>query len=314
MPEEGTRFGVQIACAAMHWPECLEITQAAEELGYQSVWVPDHYTATPDGLTPDIHLPLLDGWTALAALAQATRRVRLGPLVASATFRHPGILAKLAATVDHVSGGRLELGLGGGWFELEHTSLGIPFPGIGVRLRRLEETIRIVRALFTQEAVDFEGEFFQLRGAVSEPKPLQKPMPPLVIGATGEKVALRNVARYADHWNTYCPAEWYPAKLAALRRHCEAAGRDADSIHRSVMLPLYLEEDEAVGRKLASWGRMVRAQGDAVREWFLVGDEAEIRGRLDRFLALGVGTIIVQVDRRAGNARTLERFAKTFLR
>jgi F420-dependent oxidoreductase-like protein len=314
MPRDGIRYGVQIACAAMHWPECLEITQAAEQLGYASVWVPDHYTATPDGLTPDIHLPLLDGWVTLAALAQATRSVRLGPLVASATFRHPGVLAKLAATVDHVSGGRLELGLGAGWFEFEHSSLGIPFPPIGTRLRQLEETIRIVRALWSQPSVDFDGEFFQLRGAVSEPKPLQKPMPPFVIGAQGEKVGLRNVARYADHWNTYCPVSAYPGKVAALRRHCEAEKRDFGSIQRSIMMPLYLEEDELVRNKLASWGRMVRAQGDAVRDWFLVGSEAEIRGRIDRFVAEGVDTLIVQVDRRSGNARTLERFAKTFMR
>ncbi len=312
MSRDALRYGVQIACDGMRWPECLEICRAAERLGYESVWVPDHYVSTPDGLVPDIRGPLLDGWTALAAMAQATERVRLGPLVASATFRNPGVLAKLGATIDHISGGRLELGMGAGWFEFEHTSLGIPFPAVGQRLRQLEEAIRIVKALWTQDAVDFEGRFYQLHGAVSEPKPLQQPMPPLTIGASGEKVALRNVARHADHWNTYCTPEAYGAKRAALERHCEALGRDPAEIHRSLMMPLYLDEDSAVRGKVEHWGGMVRAEPDQAREWFLIGDRAEIADRIERFVAQGVQTLIVQVDRAGRNVETLERFAKEF--
>jgi len=307
------RYGVQIACDGMSWPECLEICQAAERLGYESVWVPDHYVSTPDALAPDVRGPLLDGWTALAAMAQATERVRLGPLVASATFRNPGVLAKLRATIDHISGGRLELGMGAGWFEFEHASLGIPFPSVGERLRQLEEAVQIVKALWTQASVDFEGRYYTLRGAVSEPKPIQKPTPPLTIGASGEKVALRNVARYADHWNTYCTPDDYASKRAALERHCEALGRDPSEIHRSLMMPLYLDEDAAVRGKVEHWGSMVRAAPEQAREWFLIGDRSEIRERIDRFAEQGVQTLIVQVDHAGRNVETLERFANDFM-
>lgn len=300
-------YGVQLACAAMRWPECLDVARAAERRGYASVWLPDHYAATPDGLLTDTRTPLLDGLSTLGALAASTERVRLGPLVASNTFRHPAILAKVIASLDHVSGGRMELGMGAGWFEWEHASLGIPFPPLGERLRALEEAIRVVRALWTQEAVDFDGRFYTLRGAVSDPKPLQRPGPPLVVGASGEKVALRNAARYADHWNTYCPPDLYARKRAVLDDHCAALGRAPGEIARSVMVPLYLAEDELVKAKLGRWGGT-----RASREWFLVGSDDEIGDRIGRFVEAGAQLVIVQVDRESGNAETLEAFADRF--
>jgi F420-dependent oxidoreductase-like protein len=299
-------YGVQIACEGMSWPECRDIAQAAEDLGFHSVWLPDHYVATPDGLVPDVRTPLLDGWTALGALALATRRIRLGPLVASNTFRHPAILAKLAATLDHLSGGRAECGMGAGWFELEHTSLGIPFPAVAERLRALEEAMRIVRALWTRDSVDFDGRYYQLKGAVSEPKPVQRPGPPIVVGAFGERVALRNAARHADHWNVYCTPELYRQKCEVLRRHCAEIGRDPASILRSLMIPVYLEEDEKVRAKIARW--------PGGRDWFLVGDTDEIAGRISRFAEAGAELIIVQVDRTGRCVDDLRRFAQAFLR
>lgn len=300
-------FGVQIACEGMGWPECLEIAQAAEELGYHSVWLPDHYAATPDGLIPSTRTPLCDGWLALAAIAQATCRIRLGPLVASITFRNPGILAKLGATLDHISGGRCELGMGAGWFEREHTSLGIPFPPLPQRVAALEEAVRVVKALWTQPEVSFQGRYYQLDGAISEPKPLQRPHPPIAIGASGERIALLNVARHADHWNTYCTAALFQKKRDVLLDHCAAVGRDPQQILRSVMLPLYLEEDEAVKRKLERWGG-----GPNAREWFLVGAEAEIQDRIARFVEAGAQLVIVQVDRSGRCAQTLREFQERF--
>ena len=299
-------YGVQIACEGMSWPECLDIAQAAEQLGYHSVWLPDHYVATPDGLVPDIRTPLLDGWTTLGAMAQATKRIRLGPLVASNTFRHPAILAKLAATLDHLSGGRAECGMGAGWFDLEHTSLGIPFPPVPERLRALDEAVQIVRALWTRDSVDFDGRYYRLKGAVSQPKPVQRPGPPIVIGAFGDKVGLRNAARHADHWNIYCSPDLYRQKCETLRRHCAAAGRDPASILRSVMIPVYLDEDDKVRAKIARW--------PGGRDWFLVGDPAEIAGRIGRYTALGADLIIVQVDRTGRCVEDLRRFAETFMR
>ncbi len=298
-------FGVQIACEGMSWPECLDIAQAAERLGYASVWLPDHYVATPDGLVPDTRTPLLDAWTVMGAIAQATERIRFGPLVASDTFRPPAVLAKMISSLDHISGGRVELGMGAGWFELEHSSLDIPFPPLGQRIAALEEAIRIVKALWTQPSVDFEGRYHRLEGAISEPKPLQRPHPPIVIGASGEKVALRNTAIHADHWNTYCAPDLFAHKAAVLDQHCADVGRDPAEILRSLMIPLYLDEDEQVRGKLERWGDN--------REWFLVGDDAEISDRMDRFIGAGAQLIIVQVDRTGRCVETLERFAERYM-
>jgi F420-dependent oxidoreductase-like protein len=298
-------FGVQIACEGMSWPECLDIARAAERLGYESIWLPDHYVATPDGLEPSIRTPLLDAWTVMGAMAQATERIRLGPLVASDTFRPPAVLAKMASSLDHISAGRFELGMGAGWFELEHTSLGIPFPPIGERIAAMEESIRIVKALWTQDEVTFKGRYHSVEGAVSEPKPLQRPHPPLVIGASGEKVALRNTARHADHWNTYCEPELFAHKSRVLEAHCADIGRDPTDIKRSLMIPLYLDEDDAVRGKLERWG--------GNREWFLVGSPEEIRDRMGRFVEAGAELIIIQVDRTGQCVDTLERFAEDYM-
>ncbi|MCH2172862.1 LLM class F420-dependent oxidoreductase [Myxococcota bacterium] len=297
-------FGVQIACEGMSWPECLDIARTAERCGYSSLWVPDHYVATPDGISGDIRTPLLDGWTTLGAIAHETSRLRLGPLVASNTFRPPAILAKMIASLDHISGGRIELGMGAGWFEFEHTSYGIPFPELPERLRALEEAVQIIKALFTEEQVDFQGDFYQLQGAVLEPKALQSPHPPLVIGASGEKVALRNAARHADHWNTYAPPQLFRHKNQVLDEHCAAVSRNPEEITRSVMMPLYLDEDEAVRAKVERWGGQ--------RDWFLIGNKQEISEKIEKLVEAGAELLIVQVDRTGRCAETLERFSEEF--
>jgi F420-dependent oxidoreductase-like protein len=291
----------------MSWPECLELTLAAEAAGYQSVWLPDHYVATPDGLDPRPNTPLLDGWTTLGALAHATERIRLGPMVASNTFRHPAILAKMAASLDHLSGGRFELGIGIGWFDFEHDCFGIPFPPVPQRLAAMEEAIRILRALWSEPVVDFEGRHYRLTKAIAEPKPLQPGGPPLLIASTGEKVGLRLVAQYASHWNTYRPVNMFRAANRKLDEHCERQKRDPREIVRSLMIPLYLEETEQVRAKMDRWGG-----GAAAREWFLVGSQSEIEDRIGRFLEAGAELIIVQVDGTQGNADTLRSFASRF--
>lgn len=313
MSESTPAFGIQIACAGMSWPECLEICTTAEKLGYESVWVPDHYVSTPDALAPDIKGDVIDGWMALGAMAQATSRIRLGPLVSSNTFRHPAILAKMAATLDHISNGRLEFGIGAGWFEFEHTSLGLPFPGAGRRLKALEEAIQIIKALWTQDEVNFEGAYYTLKGAVSMPKPVQQPTPPIVIGASGEKVALRNVARYADHWNVFCPPKRYAHKTQVLAEHCKAEGRAPSDIKRSVMIPAYLWESPQVSEKIHRWGQMTRTTEEEAREWFLLGSKADMQRTIDAYVKEGAQLIIVQVDYPGRNVETVREFARMFL-
>ena len=171
------RFSVQIPQQDIPYPELADIALEAEDLGYDSVWVFDHFfpiVGSPEG-------PCMDGWTVLAALAALTQRVRLGVLVSGVTYRHPSVLAKMATTIDIISGGRLDFGLGGAWFDLEHRALGIPFPGIRERLERLEEALQLTRLLWTRGTegkVDFEGKHYQLREALCNPAPVQKPHPP----------------------------------------------------------------------------------------------------------------------------------------
>lgn len=286
----------------MYWPECLSIARAADELGYVSAGVPDHFIATPDGADPSPRLPLLEPWTALGAMAQATERVRLGPLVASNSFRPPAVLAKMAASLDHISGGRVDVGLGIGWFDEEHTSLGIPFEPTPVRLRALEEAIHILRALWTEPEVSFDGDFYTLTNAVSEPKPVQRPLP-LLLATGGPKIGLRLAARHADHWNMYRTASDWGELNRQLDRHCDREGRDPSEITRSVMIPLYLEEPPAIAQKIAAWGD---------REWFLAGDDEEIRDRLGRFVDAGADLVILQLESPTGNVEILREFAARF--
>ena len=192
------RFGVQTGQQETTWPQLRETWLELEELGFDDLWVYDHYLPTGTTLEDG---DVTDAWSLLAALSQVVKQPRLGTLVTSATFRHPAALAKIAATVDHASNGRVILGIGAGWHQPEHHAYDIPFPGIGERIRRLEETIRVIRLLWTEERADFDGRYFQLRNAPFQPKPIQKPHPPILVGGAGEKLTLPLVARVADDWN-----------------------------------------------------------------------------------------------------------------
>ncbi|HEV7125921.1 MAG TPA: LLM class F420-dependent oxidoreductase, partial [Ktedonobacterales bacterium] len=181
--------------------------------------------------------PCLEGWTLLAALAAQTERLRVGLMVTGNTYRHPAVLAKMGATVDHLSRGRLDFGIGAGWNELEHTAYGIPLYAPGERIRRLGEACEVIRRMWTQEAPDFDGTYYQLKGARCEPKPIQKPYPPFVIGGSGEQLTLRVVAQYADIWNFVGGSpEEFTHKNTVLDQHCAAIGRDPATIERSVQV------------------------------------------------------------------------------
>jgi F420-dependent oxidoreductase-like protein len=314
MAAKGPAFGVQVACDGVSWAELLEISKAAEAAGYESVWTADHYVSTPDSVVADPRADLLDGWMTLGAMAMATRTLRIGPLVTDTLFRHPGVLAKMAVTVDHISGGRLEFGIGAGWFTFEHESMGIEFPKTVARLRRMEEAIKVIKSLWTQPETTFEGKYYKYRGALSNPKPLQKPWPPICIGATGEKVSLRIVAEHADHWNTYTPLAQYGRKAAALEAHCRAVGRDPKQVRRSLMVPLFLHETEEVKTKLVRWQKMIRAASpEQAREWFLVGTKREIQQKLDAFEKQGVQLFILQLDEPGKGAQRVREFAREFM-
>lgn len=223
------RFGVQTWPQHTSWAELRATWQLIDRLGYDTAWTFDHFFP----IMSDASGPCLEGWIALAALAAETARVRLGVLVTGNTYRHPAVLANMGATLDHTSGGRLIMGVGAAWFEAEHAAYGIPFGTAAERIRRLDEAAEIIRRLWTEPRVTFDGRDYRLRDAYCEPKPVQRPHPPLMIGGGGEKLMLRVVAKHADCWNTFGTPEVFRRKLAVLREHCRAVGRDPAAIEVS---------------------------------------------------------------------------------
>lgn len=224
------RWGVKTAPQHTTYEALLKVWQDADHTpAFEHAWVFDHFA--PIG--GDLDGPCFEGWTLLSALAAQTRRLRLGLMVTGNTYRHPAVLAHMAATVDVISNGRLDFGIGAGWNE--HQSMGIPLYTPGERIRRLGEACEIARRLFTQHLTDFAGRYYQLKEARCEPKPIQKPYPPFVIGGGGEQLTLRVVARYADVWNfSGTDAEIFRHKVRILHEHCAAIGRDPGQIELSV--------------------------------------------------------------------------------
>src|SRR5205809_2874455 len=209
------------------------VWRIADEAGFDHCWCMDHF-ATLGGRDDG---PIFEAWALLAAMAVATSRTRVGCAVTGNTYRHPAVLAKAAVTVDHLSGGRLECGIGAGWAENEHAMLGLEFGTRNDRADRLEESVQIIRSLWTQPRTTFEGKHYRLQDAVAEPKPMQQPHPPIWIGGSGPKRTLRITAEYADVWNAAGGSpEEVSASSAILDQHCADVGRDPSQIRRPVQV------------------------------------------------------------------------------
>jgi alkanesulfonate monooxygenase SsuD/methylene tetrahydromethanopterin reductase-like flavin-dependent oxidoreductase (luciferase family) len=240
----------------MSFAQYARLWRRAEDLGYDACYLTDHFV-TSSNERDGIMTSIFEGPTLLAAMAALTTRVRIGINVVGNTFRNPGILAKVAVTLDHISNGRLELGLGSGHHQIEHEQLDIPFYTTGRRLRMLAETASILHSLFENQTTDFDGMYYKLRGAVSEPKPLQEHLP-IIVGGLGEELTLRIVAQHADIWNIYLmlPPSEYESKLNALRRHCQEVGRSFRDIRRSLIVFGVVRDTEEDARA-ASRGRFL---------------------------------------------------------
>ena len=265
------RFGLDVSQHQLTFDEILERVRFAEETGFEGVWIFDHFTA----LYGDPEGPCLEAWTLLGALAAATERIRLGPLVTGITHRHPSVLTTEIVTVDHVSRGRVDAGLGAAWNENEHKSLGIPFPNAKERLQRLEEAIQIFRLLTSGEQVSFEGRHYQLDNARYRPVPVQRPHPPVWVGANGMQLGLPLVGRQADAWHGW--SRNYPEKWEVVRSAAEKAGRDPDSILRSSSLSLSAPWDEV----RQSYQRHV----DNGVQYLVVSWPSEGRAHLEEFVS-----------------------------
>lgn len=237
------RWGIKTAPQHTTYDAMLKVWQeAGRHPAFEHAWLYDHFAPIQGSLDG----PCYEGWTTLAALAAQTSRLRLGLMVAGNTYRHPAVLAHMAATVDVISRGRLDFGIGAGWNEYEHASMGIPLYTPGERIRRLGEACEIAKRLWTQHLTDFDGRYYQIKEARCEPKPVQKPHPPFVIGGGGEQLTLRVVARYADIWNaSSADAEVFKRKVQILREHCAAIGRDPTQIELSVQTRIAYDDIEA---------------------------------------------------------------------
>ncbi len=259
--------------AAQSWADLLDVAAHAAASGWDGIWVADHFM--PSGPGP-VDGPMLECWSVLAGLATVVPRVRLGSLVCANTYRHPAVLANIAASVDQLSGGRVVLGLGAGWQENEHRAYGMELFDVPERLARLDEACAVVRGLLDEPRVSFEGRAYRLSDAPMQPKPVQAHLP-LLVGGGGERVTLRIVARWADEWNTWGTPDVLAAKGAVLDRHCEAVGRDPGTIARSAQVLVDMTGTGPAASRLPS----VRA------------GVTELQELLHRYAEAGVGEFIL---------------------
>lgn len=236
MTAKKLRFGIKTAQQHTTYDEILRVWLEADRVpAIEHAWAFDHFIP----LGPDSTGPQLEGWTLLGALAARTERLRVGLMVTGNTYRHPAVLANIATTVDIISHGRLDFGIGAGWNEVESNMYGIPLYQPGERIRRLGEACEVIKLLWTETEANFDGKYYQLKNAYCEPKPVQKPYPPFVIGGGGEQLTLRVVARYAAIWNfAGGSVEDFRHKNEVLDAHCAAVGRDLATIERSIQMAI----------------------------------------------------------------------------
>jgi F420-dependent oxidoreductase-like protein len=275
-----------IAGAQAQWNTTVEIAELAESLGYDSIWVYDHFHNVPRPAREAV----FECWTTLAALSQRTSRVRLGQMVGCASYRNPGLLAKITSNLDVMSGGRLDWGIGAGWYEHEYRGYGYPFLPPKDRIAVLRETVEIVRSLWTQPETTYDGRFFSLHGAQCDPKPLQQPHPPILIGGGGEQLTLRVVARFADRANFGGKPPEYAHKCEVLRKHCEAVGRDAEEIEKTWSPEVFVRETEAELRSVG--GSTFGEPFDSWRAGNLVGTPDEVIDKVGQYLEMGCTSFI----------------------
>lgn len=300
------RFGVQTAPQNTTWQDLRDTWKLIDSLDYDTAWTFDHFfpiLSDPSG-------PCFEGWISLAALASETSRVQAGVLVTGNTYRHPAVLAKMAATLDHTSGGRLIMGIGAAWFEMEHNAYGIPFLTTAERIRRVDEAAEVIKRLWTEKQVTFEGRYYQLKDAYCEPKPLQQPRPPIMIGGSGEKLMLRVIAKHADQWNTFGSPEVFRHKIEVLKEHCLAVSRNFDEIEVSwagaaLVTDSSEEKDELLQRFAAAFGITPEQYAPGA----LVGTASEVRDRIAKLIDAGV-THFIPIANTPFNHASIRRFAE----
>jgi F420-dependent oxidoreductase-like protein len=282
------RFGVHAGPSDVPYAARRAYWCEAEALGYDWASVSDHFIANPVFGARDTD-PWNEAWTSLAALAEATSRIHIGVMVTSVGYRHPAVLAKMAATVDVIAEGRLEFGIGAGYLETEYRMYGLPFPPATVRLAQLDEAIQVCKLLWTRERSDFQGQHYALTDAVCEPKPVQRPHPRIWVGGMGEKKTLRIVAEHADGWNAIpLPVPQLQQKLDVLRGHCAAVGRDYDSISKQLSLRAIIRANAAEAEdELMRFAQQSQIPPQQARQMAVAGTPADVATYLAQYVDIG---------------------------
>lgn len=297
-----------------HWPTMAAVAQTAERVGFDSIWVYDHFHTVPVA-TQEV---TYEAWTLMGALATVTDQVRLGQMCTCNSYRPPSYLAKVAASIDVISGGRLEMGIGAGWYEDEYLGYGYSFPKASVRIGQLAEGVEILQRMWTEEEVHFQGEHYRLEGAICSPKPVQKPHIPLWVAGGGEQLTLLVAARFASYTNFAQDIEGFVRKSEILRGHCDELGTDFDAIVRSTNFNVVCEEtEEAVEDRLAwienhyrPFVPAERAKKIAEQYRAMAGTPDQLIERLKGWEEVGLGYSIFYFAEAAYDTSGMERFAR----
>lgn len=300
--------------AADHWEAMKSVALTIERSGYEALFVYDHFHTFPAPLQEVTY----EAWTLMAALAAATETVRLGQMCTCNGYRTPSYLAKVAASIDVISGGRVEMAIGAGWYEHEYDGYGYDFPRPAVRIGELDEAVEIMRRLWTEPEVDFDGKHYQLRGAICQPKPLQEPHIPLWVAGGGEQLTLKVAARHAQYTNFADDVETFIHKSEILRKHCADVGTDFEAITRTATFEIVCEETEAGVEDKLAWIKSHLSQflpddkveGVLIRYRPMAGTPEQLAERIRPWAEAGMGYAIVYSFEAAHDSSGLERFAR----
>jgi F420-dependent oxidoreductase-like protein len=266
----------------------------AENSGFDSFWVMDHFHQIQFVGRPEE--PMLEGWTIISMLAGLTTKIKLGTLVAGVIYRYPSVLAKVAATLDVLSKGRLFMGIGAGWNKQESLAYGISFPSNQERMLRLEEAIQIIRKMWTEEPyASFDGKYYQIRNAYCNPKPIQKPSPPILVGGSGERKTLKIVAKYADACNLFGSPETVRKKLDILKKHCKSVGRDCDSILKTKLGAIIVDDNsDMVKNRVQETFRGIPEE--QIKEFVIYGTPEDVSRQIEMLEQVGIQYLIVDLE------------------
>ena len=292
MVPQGWRMDLNGIPPENQWDTILKASKQIEDLNYESVWVYDHFHTVPSP-TQD---PTFECWSLMAALSQVTEKVRIGQMCTCNSYRNPAYLTKVASTIDSMSGGRLEFAIGAGWYDQEYKAYGYDYPTAGVRLKMLEEALQIYIAMNTKDKASFNGEYYSINNAINQPKPLQKPYPPLWVCGGGEKVTLKLLAKYGDYGNWDVDVDGFISKSKILKNHCEQQNRDYSEIKKTLHTNVIIGENENdLNDKLNKISEVTGIPKEMYIDKPLIGTVDKVFNTIDEFKSVECAYIIAYV-------------------